>query len=98
MDTGTEVVRQERQDSGVTRPAIKHNDDTDFIVNILSLHNYKMIRQLIDDRFECFTALHSPTTYPSIRQQAVASLDEKERRKGKQRQVTEPSSGTGNRE
>jgi hypothetical protein len=83
MDTGIEVVRQERQDSGVTRPAIQHNDNVNFLVNILSLHNYKTIRQLVDHYPECFAPWHSPLVYPEICLQAVASLKEKEKEKGR---------------
>jgi hypothetical protein len=73
-DTGTEVIRQERQDSGSTRPTIIHNDNVNFLVNIHSLHNCKAIRRLLSNRPDCFALLQSPLEYLGICKDAAALL------------------------
>ncbi|KAF8599211.1 hypothetical protein BDV93DRAFT_415140, partial [Ceratobasidium sp. AG-I] len=44
---GKRVVRQERQESGVTLSIMNHTDDLHFVVNTFSLHNYKLISRLV---------------------------------------------------
>jgi hypothetical protein len=75
MDTGTQIVREERQDSGFTRPVIEHNDSVNFVVNILSLHNSQVIRRLVSQNSGFIDRpLIPPSQYPTIRQNAVISL------------------------
>ncbi|KAJ6545806.1 hypothetical protein B0H10DRAFT_2385904, partial [Mycena sp. CBHHK59/15] len=40
-------VQQEREATTITRARIKHTDDTQFILNTASLHNYRQIRDAI---------------------------------------------------
>ncbi|KDQ15036.1 hypothetical protein BOTBODRAFT_94896, partial [Botryobasidium botryosum FD-172 SS1] len=45
--SGVQYVMQEHQKSQVTRKVIKHVDDSHFIVNMGSLHNYQHIERAI---------------------------------------------------
>ncbi|KAG8762734.1 hypothetical protein FRC12_008883 [Ceratobasidium sp. 428] len=76
-DTGAEVVREERQDSGVTRPAILHNDDAEFIVNTISLHNSASIQRLVRVWSNPSALLQPQADYARIRKDAAASLARK---------------------
>ncbi|CAE6414163.1 unnamed protein product [Rhizoctonia solani] len=73
-----QVIREERQDSGTTRSAIKHKDYGCHLVNLLALHNSQPIRQLVQAHFDCFTPFQSLTEYSNICKDAVAALQAKE--------------------
>ncbi|KAG9126935.1 hypothetical protein FRC07_001356 [Ceratobasidium sp. 392] len=92
-DSALQVIRQERQDTGMNRPAIQHLDNSDYIVNAFSLHNCKHIHQLIKTHSESPTPLQSPSDYASIRTTAVASLQSR----GKEVDSTKPSAETDTR-
>ncbi|KAG9121224.1 hypothetical protein FRC07_002910 [Ceratobasidium sp. 392] len=79
-DSASQVIRQERQDTGLNRPAIQHVDNSEYVVNTFSLHNCKQIHQLVNSRFDHITPLQSPSEYTNIRTAAVAFL----RSKGKE--------------
>lgn len=51
QDTGRVLIRQERQDSGVTRKSIQHSDSINYIVNTHSMHNYDLVKKLLLGRF-----------------------------------------------
>ncbi|KAI0822207.1 hypothetical protein BC628DRAFT_1391550 [Trametes gibbosa] len=45
--SGRQVVRQERQDSNITRPAIQHTNDTLYLINTHALHHAALLRQAL---------------------------------------------------
>ncbi|KAG9097101.1 hypothetical protein FRC06_007956 [Ceratobasidium sp. 370] len=75
-DTGHVTVRQERQDTDVTQKAIKHTDDTNFLVNIHSMHNYMLIRKLLSGRFDLQIQLGEPTVNRAMRNKAALRVHE----------------------
>ncbi|KAG8775794.1 hypothetical protein FRC12_001272 [Ceratobasidium sp. 428] len=76
-DAGVEAIRQERQDSGSTRPAIVHNDNTRFIVNTLALHNSAATQKLTRVWSSVPTPFQPPANHASICKAAAASLARK---------------------
>jgi hypothetical protein len=75
-DSGTEVIREERQDTDATRPLLQHVDHTALVVNTLSLHSPQIIQRLVHDCFGS-NSLHpfqSPTDYDRICKEATATL------------------------
>ncbi|KAG8777086.1 hypothetical protein FRC12_000558 [Ceratobasidium sp. 428] len=83
IDAGVEVIRQERQDSGLTRPAIVHNKSAEFIVNTLSIHNSAPIQRLVRLWSNPSVLFQSQANYANIRKVAAASLAPKKTRKRK---------------
>ncbi|KAI0364661.1 hypothetical protein BV20DRAFT_955717, partial [Pilatotrama ljubarskyi] len=45
--SGRRVVRQERQDTAITMPAIEHKDDNLFLLNTHALHNAALLRKAL---------------------------------------------------
>jgi hypothetical protein len=45
--TGTIPHRQEREDTGLTRQTVVHNDDSRFIINTHALHNATLLRNFL---------------------------------------------------
>lgn len=78
QDTATRMVRQEREDSGVTLPAIQHCDNSEFVVNTFSLHNYEIISQLVESHLSDYfgTRIELPSNYTKIRQAAAQNARE----------------------
>jgi hypothetical protein len=71
-------VRQERQDSGVTQPILSHTENSSYVVNLFSLHNYQLIRELVEVQSpDIFSAtVQPPSTYTNIRKNAAATARE----------------------
>ncbi|KAG8695586.1 hypothetical protein FRC08_007683 [Ceratobasidium sp. 394] len=80
-DTGRITVRQERQDTDVTQKAIEHTDNTNFLVNIHSMHNYALIRKLLSGRFDMQIQLEEPTVNSETRSKAALRVRELRQRK-----------------
>ncbi|KAG8719357.1 hypothetical protein FRC08_003023 [Ceratobasidium sp. 394] len=50
-DDGRVFIRQERQDTSATQKVIRHTDDVNFVINTHSMHNYKLVTELLHGRF-----------------------------------------------
>ncbi|KAH9831856.1 uncharacterized protein C8Q71DRAFT_798855 [Rhodofomes roseus] len=48
-ETGTESIRQEREETTRTRAITKHHDSTDYVVNVLALHNQRLLREALPE-------------------------------------------------
>ncbi|KAG9096835.1 hypothetical protein FRC06_008272 [Ceratobasidium sp. 370] len=84
-DNGQVVIRQERQDTSATRKAIQHVDDINFVVNIHSMHNAKLVTELLHGRFRLRAQLGDPVANVEIRKrgaQQVRLMRQKENKPG----------------
>ncbi|KAG9093298.1 hypothetical protein FRC06_011576 [Ceratobasidium sp. 370] len=73
-DTGRVAIRQERQDTNVMRNAIQHQDDINFVVNTHSMHNYKLILELLHGRFNLRAQPGDPTANLETRKQGAQQV------------------------
>ncbi|KAG8700053.1 hypothetical protein FRC08_004958 [Ceratobasidium sp. 394] len=76
-DDGQVIIRQERQDTSATQKAIRHTDDIDFVVNTHSMHNYKLITELLHGRFSLQARLEDPTANRETRNKAAQQMRHK---------------------
>ncbi|KAG9087699.1 hypothetical protein FRC06_002418 [Ceratobasidium sp. 370] len=73
-DAGRVIVRQERQDTNITRNTIQHTDNVNFVVNIHSMHNYKLIKELLNGRFSLQAQLEEPAAQNETRRLATQQV------------------------
>ncbi|KAG8701329.1 hypothetical protein FRC08_004137 [Ceratobasidium sp. 394] len=73
-DKGQVVIRQERRDTSATQKAIQHTDDVHFVVNTHSMHNYKLITELLHGRFSLQARLKEPAANCETRNKAAQQL------------------------
>ncbi|KII92051.1 hypothetical protein PLICRDRAFT_75950, partial [Plicaturopsis crispa FD-325 SS-3] len=59
---GSQIVRQEREDTTRTRMTVLHKDELHYVVNMNALHNHQFIRSALPP------ALAQPPTFGIIRQ------------------------------
>ncbi|KAG8784047.1 hypothetical protein FRC12_019015 [Ceratobasidium sp. 428] len=92
QDTGRVVVRQERQDTNITKKSIGHTDDTHFLINIHSMHNYKLTRDLLGGWFDLRAQLEAPNINAQIRNQAALQIrSQRQRKKTAEESTEEPA-------
>lgn len=74
---GKEVIREEREATTRTRQVVTHADDTNYLVNINSLHNYKTIAAALPANLRKSSFRIEDT--PALRANASAQVREKKR-------------------
>jgi hypothetical protein len=74
QETGSQVVQQERHDSGVTLSMVQHSNNSNFVVNLFLLHNYQLVRLLVESQMSqvFHTCVEPPAEHESIRKTAAA--------------------------
>ena len=74
---GKEVIREEREATTRTRQVVMHTDDTNYLVNINSLHNYKTIAAALPANLRKSSFRIEDT--PALHASASAQVREKKR-------------------
>ncbi|KAG8725158.1 hypothetical protein FRC09_007147 [Ceratobasidium sp. 395] len=75
-ESGSKTVRQERELTTITRPISNHGDSTNYILNLNSMTNYEYIHGIARAHSMLPSRLLNADEYLSIRQSAIARLNE----------------------
>jgi hypothetical protein len=75
---GKEVIREEQEATTRTRQIVTHSDDTNYLVNVNSLHNYKTIAAALPANLH--KSLFRIDDIPALRANASAQVRDKKRR------------------
>ena len=75
---GKEVIREEREATTRTRQVVTHADDTNYLVNVNSLHNYKTIAAALPENLR--KSSFRIDDIPALRANASAQVREKKQR------------------
>ncbi|KAG9120298.1 hypothetical protein FRC07_004256 [Ceratobasidium sp. 392] len=75
-ESGSKMVRQERQVTSITRPIATHGDSKNYILNLNSMTNYEYIHKIARAHSVLPSRLLNADDYLSIRQGAVTRLNE----------------------
>ncbi|KAG8779055.1 hypothetical protein FRC12_024669 [Ceratobasidium sp. 428] len=75
-ESGSKMVRQERELTTITRPISNHGDSINYILNLNSMTNYEHIHGVARAHSALPSRLLNADEYLSIRQSAIARLNE----------------------
>lgn len=83
--TAFRVVRQERLDTSLTQATTNHKDTIHFLVNVHSMTNSQLIRDLVTTNCVAAPLFFAPETHPEIRCQSLSLLRDQNNEKKKKK-------------